>query len=314
MKKWLLAAVCLFAVVFAAGCGKKESEAPAPGAQVTPAAADAQKARDITYKELFEANRGSVLLEKYGSVRYEIYFSEAYYDDEANEVGVNETWTLFQQDGENVLMKEREDGKESLVCADGTCYYEYASGGNKKLHSMGWFMDDGYESYMESGTEEFLLEAESLEDFEDIREEGDAYVLKAYVGESDGEKYYYRYTVDKESLEIRAFEAAVQAKNGEEWVLSRATVSPGVDVELPAYVNEMRQAEKKRTVTIHTEEKKDVEIKLPENVTLLTMLEDDFDLFKDKKGEAVFNDMQTKANEDGSYPDAECWLIFTRGR
>ncbi len=312
MKKWLLAAVCLFAVVFAAGCGKKKSEAPVQDGQGTSAAVDVQKARNITYKELYEANRGSVLLEKYGSVQYEIYFSEAYYDDEAKEVGFNEIWTLFQQDGENILMKEREDGKESMVCADGTCYYE--TGGNKKQYSMGWFMNDNYENYMETGTEEFLLEAESLEDFEDIREEGDAYVLQAYVGESDGEKYYYRYTIDKESLEIRAFEAAIQSKKGDEWVLSHATVSLGVAVELPAYVNEMRQAEKKRTVTIHTKEKKDVEIKLPENVTLLTMLEDDFNLFKDKKGKDIFNDMQTKANEDGSYPDAECWLLSTRGR
>lgn len=310
MKKWLFtAAVCLFAVVFTTGCGKKESDVSEPDAQGTPAAVEV---RNITYKKLYEANRGSVLLEKYSSVQYEIYSSDGYYDDNGKEVGFDTRWTLFQQDGEVVLMKERMDGAESLVCMDGTCYLESSPDGNEKRHSLGWFMNDSYESYMESCTEEFLLAEESIEDFEEIREEGETYVLLAYVGERDNEKYYYHYTVDKESLEIRSFEASVKEKEGDEWVLSHATVSPGVAVEIPTYVNEMKQAEKERTVTIHTEEKKDIEIKLPKDTTLLPKLEEDFCLFQDKKGEKIFDDTQTQANEDGSYPDAECWLLSAR--
>ena len=314
MKKCLFAAaicMCMFVAAFITGCGKKENAAPAAEEQVTQAALEPEKTPDITYKELYEANRGSRLIEKYGSVQYELYLSEGAYDGKGNEIGSSETWTLLQQDGKYVLMRET-GGRESIVYADGTCYYERNVSEKKRLRSMGWFMNDSYEKYMNSGVEEFLLTAESGEDFDSVEEEEDAYVLLAYAGDSDGEKYYYRYTVDRESFEIRNFEALVREEKGDEWVLSRGTVVHGAPAELPAFVNEMRQAEKKRTVVIHTEEKKekkDIEVKLPENATLLVMLEEDYGLFQDKKGKKVFDDTQTAADEAGVYPDAECYLV-----
>lgn len=314
MKKWLLAAaVCMSAAVLTAGCGKKENKDSAVEEGVTQAALEPEKMADITYKKLYEANRGSRLAEKYGSLRYELYLSDGVYDGKGNEIGSSETWTLLRQDGEYMLMRETE-GKETVVYADGTCYYERNVSEKKRLYSMGWFMNDSYENYMNLGVEEFLLEEGSGEDFDSIEEEGDSYVLLAYVGDSGSEKYYYRYTVDKESLEIRNFEALVREKEGDEWVLSRGTVIQGAAAELPAFVNEMKQAEKKRTVVIHTEEKKDIEVKLPENATLLVMLETDYGLYQDKKGEKAFDDTQTKADEAGIYPDAECYLISAGGK
>lgn len=305
-KRFLTGALILMTAAALAGCGSKEKkDADNPAENV-------EKAEDVTYDALFESNKGSRLLEKYDSVQY-------VYTTGTGESEQSENWALWKE-GEDYVITQNSTVGESMVYKNGSCYYEDASDPENVLHSMGWFMDGVYEEYVKSLADEFLINNKSDEDFDSVEEEGNQYVILSSVGSQGDSSYFYRYTVDKETLEIQKFEAIIKTANGEnkeadEQIVAQGIVSYNAECQIPAYVTELENAEKSRTIKITIDPSLDtekvVEVKLPANVTLLALMKDSYGLYKDtnENANSEFDDAETPQNSDGSYKDVEVYCI-----
>lgn len=317
--------IILFCVVFCsavviAGCsnGKESDNKKEKNSQEKTVSAD-----ELTYDDLYKANNGTELLKKHSSVEYILTTFTGQTDEDGNEEEIAEKWDLFMDDDDYVISRESESGESQVFCNE-TCYYKDASKDkDNPKYSKGWFMDDIYEKYMDENVNEFLLSKSSQEDFDEIKEKDGKYVILSYYGENeDKDKCYYRYTTDKETLEIEKYEAVMMRTENlktEEYVVAKAEVKYDKKVELPGFIQEIEKANvNKRKVTLHKLSKdgkpeNDIVVELPENTTLIAALDTGYGLYKDEKAEVVFDDTKTEQNAEKMYPDSECYLIYKEG-
>lgn len=305
MKKKIIAAMLGVAAILAiAGCGKKEKSV-------------VSSKDEITYEKMYEANKGSVLMDKYDCVSFELSTASTEYDGNNEEVMDKEDWSLFKQNGKYVITRTADTG-ESIVYGNGTCYYMLEQEGSEPVYSYGWFMDGVYDDFMTAKTDQFLIDETSDEDIDEITENDNNYIVKSYIGEGENEKYYYRYYLDKKSLELQKYEALIEKTvndSVEEQIVATSVVSYDKKGTMPEFVNTLDNVDKNRTVTIHQVEDgqvtKDIEVQIPKNATLLAALKDEYGLYLDEEGGELYDDTLSKLGEDGAYPDNECYLVKT---
>jgi len=306
MKKILIACLLGVAALLAlGGCGKKETKSVVGSKD------------EITYEKLYEANKGSLLMEKYDCVTFELSSVSAEYDENNEEIMDKEKWSLFKQDGDYVITREADTG-ESIVYGEGTCYYMMKEKGKSPVYSYGWFMDGMYQEFMSAKVDQFLLDKTSDEDFDEITENDNNYIVKSYIGEDKDEKYYYRYSLDKTTLELQKYEAVIEKSVNdsiEEQIVASSIVSYDKKGKMPEYVKTIKGADKDRTVTVHQVKdgkvEKDIEVKIPKNATMMAALADGYGLYLDVEGGELYDDTLSKLGADGSYPDNECYLVYT---
>lgn len=312
MKKLILLA-CIFTLFTAviSGCGSKDNSGKEKNTD-----GDAVTKDNLTYEKMFDANNGVNLLEKYKSVGYELITYTGNKDENGEEMKIVENWSLFKKDDDFVIIRESDTG-ESEVFLDGSAYFTKNKDNPK--YSKGWFMEGVYEDYMEKNVKGFLISEGSEEDFDEIEEKDGKYIILSYVGENGDEKYYYRYTVDKDSLEIELYEAVIKRlvnDNIKEQVVSKGNVILDKEVKIPEFVDEIEKSDVgDRNITMHKIDKEgkeeDITVTLPANCTLIAAPQKGYGLYRDKGKEVVFDDTQTEQTENKTYPDAECYLIYT---
>lgn len=311
----LFGAVGLSVLLCLSACGNKASVSVSvsePEKSVGSISAD-----DLNYDALYEANEGHALLERHNSVEYEVSTVTDYESDGKTPVLSKETWSLYKDGEQYVLQKNMENG-QCLVYANGTCYFEDASQDRKhpKL-GKGWFMDWVYDEYINTGVRDFLISGTSEEDFDEVEEkDGNFYVL-SYVGTLDEERYYYRYVVDGESLEIQSYEAVIMKNvndRDEEEIVAWGKVSYDKKKSLPGFVARIdgsKAKERRIKINVILEDGKrnpPVVCTIPGDVFLITGLWDGYGAFRDEAGEDIFDDSTTPVNEKGLYPDVECFV------
>lgn len=305
MKKKLVLGVLISAAIIAmAGCGKKEK------------AAAIEDKNEITYAKIYEYNKGTTLMDKYDVISYELESVSGEYDDAGKEIMSTETWTLFRQDGEFVITREADNG-ESVVYGEGTCYYENTAG-DEPIYSYGWFMEGMYEQFISAKVDQFLVDAISDEDVENISENDKEYIVKTYIGEDGDEKYYYRYTMDKTSFELKKFEAVIEKTVDDkttEQIVASSKVTYGGEAKMPEFVQKLKDVDKNRKITIHKVEdgevKEDMVVEIPKNCTLMAALQDGYGLYLNEAATSDYDDTLSEIGSDGSYPDNECYLVYT---
>lgn len=303
MKKiFLTAVVGITAVIAFVGCGKKNV---------------VNSKDEITYEKMYDANKGSVLMDKYDCVEFELSTVTAEYDDNDEEILDKEVWSLFKKDGKYVITREANSG-EAIVYGDNTCYYVYEEDGKEPEYGYGWFMNNMYEEFMQAKVDQFLVDETSEEVFDEITENDDNYVVKSYVGEESDEKYYYRYYLDKTTLELQKYEAVIEKNVNdsiEEQIVASSVVSYDKEGVVPEFVDVLKNVDKNRTVTINfvEDEKvaKTVEVNIPKNAKLMAALEDGYGLYLDETGGELYDDTLSELDSNGAYPDNECYLVYT---
>lgn len=308
-KKILLGLITLLVALSAASCGTKSKEESESAVVVSK--------DDITYKKIYEANKGSSLMDKYEGISFKLKSVTGEYDENGEEKMSTENWTLFKQDGEFVISRESDTG-ESIVYGEGTCYYEKVAEGEEAEYGYGWFMDGVYTNYISAKVDQFLVDRNSDEDIDEVTESGSDYIVKSYVGEDGDEKYYYMYTLDKSTLELKKFEAVIEKTvdgSVEKQVVSSSEVSYDVKGKMPEFVQTLKDVDKNRTITIHNVKDgkvtDDIEVKIPKNAKLLAALDDGYGLFLDENAESPYDDDLSELGSDGAYPDNECYLVYT---
>lgn len=313
----LLGCIAVLSVAGFAGCGKKEtvSNSTSDGNSVSSGAVLTDSS-ELTYDMLYEANNGYKLLEQYKSVEYQLTTYLGVAESEENVIQSVETWDLFKNGEEYIISMSSDLGKYE-VFMNGTSYYKDESSNiDNPIYHKGWFMEGAYDEYMKESISGFLVSQASEEDFDKITEKEDTYEILSYVGENEGERYYYRYSVDKKTLQIQSYEAVIMKTvdlKTEEIVVAKGMVIYDKEVEMPKFMDEIDKAKtNKRTVTIHKIDKageKDIVVELPDNTTLAVGLLDGYGLYLDEKGTVEFDDTNTELNEVRVYPDTVCYLM-----
>lgn len=319
-RKFLLGFVFVLLTAIFSGCGSNNNSGKENKDENASESDNAVVTKDnLTYEKMFNANNGVNLLKKYKSVGYEMTTYTGNKDKDGKEEKIVENWSLFKKDDDYVITRESDTG-ESEIFIDGTAYFtKNINNKDNPKYSKGWFMEGVYEDYMEENVKGFLISNDSKEDFDEIEEKDGKYIILSYVGENGNEKYYYRYTIDKDTLEIEIYEAVIMRTvddKEKEQVVAKGNVILDRETKIPEFVDEIEKSDAgDRNITMHKIDKEgkqeDVTVSIPANCTLIAAPQKGYGLYKDKGAETVFDDTQTEQTENKTYPDAECYLIYT---
>ncbi len=325
-KKFLFILLVIAGMIFLCGCGNGNSA----GQQENIDASDAVRDVNAELTALFEANNGSDLLDSVQAVQ-----TSAVY----NADGYQETVAVSRIDDGKLIFLESGDDYQRVVLPD-QGYYQTRDGMQSQLVFIGEQYDKIYlqqrlpqltwgkaltewtaEKYPEGEADNYLSSAGQIADelTADTRcdleftESDQGKMTVSISWQNDSGRFTDRYLYDRSSHLIIQVDSYQQPVNGKEELICTKQISCLSDyqAELPDFVLDMQQADKRRLVTFvadpGTATEKRYECDAPVTAFVSPFYDSEYGLYADAEGKQPFT--AQPADTDGTMPDAVIYLI-----